>query len=108
VAQAPPGAGLALHNLPPRALLELRQRRPGDRFHPPWKPHPVKLAAFLRDQHVPLWERERLPLVLLEGQVIAVYPRFVARGYDVPGALPDAAPAGDGSPLRLEIGPAPG
>jgi tRNA(Ile)-lysidine synthase len=106
VAQAPPGAGLALHNLPPRALLELRRRRPGDRFHPPWKPHPVKLAAFLRDQHVPLWERERLPLVLLEGQVIAVYPRFVARGYDVPGALPDAAPAGDGSPLRLEIGPA--
>jgi hypothetical protein len=26
----------------------------------------------------------------------------------VPSALPDAAPAGDGSPLRLEIGPAPG
>ena len=92
------GDGLTLHNLPPHAVLHLRQRARGDRFHPPWKPHPVPLAAFLRDQHVPLWERERLPLVLLEGQVIAVYPRFVAAGYEAPGAAEAC--------LRLEIQPA--
>lgn len=94
-AAAPEEDGLTLHNLPPRAALSLRTRAAGDRFHPPWKTHPVKLAAFLRDQHVPLWERERLPLVLLEGQVIAVYPRFVARGYE--------APTMAAAPLRLAV-----
>jgi hypothetical protein len=58
----------------------------------------VKLSAFLRDQHVPLWEREALPLVLLEGQVIAVYPRFVAQGYALPEEPQRAA-----APLRLEV-----
>lgn len=101
-AGASPGRdAVTLHNLPPGAELQVRTRAPGDRFHPPWKPHPVRLAAFLRDQHVPLWERERLPLVALEGQVIAVYPRFVARGY----ARPERPASREGS-LRLEIRPA--
>jgi tRNA(Ile)-lysidine synthase len=97
---APAGedGGVTLYNVPPQAELHLRRREPGDRFHPPWKRHPVKLSAFLRDQHVPLWEREALPLVLLEGQVIAVYPRFVAQGYALPEEPQRAA-----APLRLEV-----
>jgi tRNA(Ile)-lysidine synthase len=89
--------GLTLHNLAPRAELLLRRRTVGDRFHPPWKPHPVKLARFLRDQRVPPWARDALPVVVLEGQVIAVCPDFVARGFDAP-ALPDPVP-----PLRLSV-----
>jgi tRNA(Ile)-lysidine synthase len=89
--------GLTLHNLAPRAELLLRRRVAGDRFHPPWKPRPVKLARFLRDQRVPPWEREALPVVVLEGQVVAVYPGFVAHGFDVP------APAAPAPPLRLSV-----
>lgn len=99
VRQLPPEAngGLTLYNVPPSCVLQLRQRRAGDRFHPPWKRHTVKLSAFLRDQHYPLWEREQLPLVVLEGHVIGVYPRFVAQGYH--------RPMGATRPLRLEIRP---
>ncbi len=89
---------LTLHNVPPAARLEVRPRREGDRFQPPWKAHPVRLAAFLRDQRVPLWERDRLPVVVLGGRVIAVHPHFVAAGH--------AAAARDEPPLRLVVEPA--
>ncbi len=83
--QAPPGMeatedidpgfpGLALFNLPPGATLELRTRRPGDRFQPPWKDKPVKLKDFLRDRKIPLNQRDRVALVLLDGQVIGLLP----------------------------------
>ena len=83
--QAPPGLeatkdidpgfrGLTLHNLPPGATLELRPRRPGDRFHPPWKDKPVKLKDFLRDRKIPLNQRDRVALVLLDERVIGLLP----------------------------------
>jgi tRNA(Ile)-lysidine synthase len=93
------GAGLVLANVPHAARLELRPRRPGDRFHPPWRGRPVKLKDFLRDQAVPPWERDRLPVLVLEGQVIAVYPRFVGRGH-VPGEDGERVP----HRLRIRIG----
>lgn len=98
--EGPPG-GLTLHNVPSGAELRVRTRAPGDRFHPPGKANPVKLAAFLRDRHVPLWERERLALVTLEDRVIAVYPRFVAHGHERP-----RDPSARAEPLRLWLYPA--
>ena len=92
-----PAGVLVLHGLPSGALLHARHRAPGDRFRPPWRPRAVKLAAFLRDQRVPLWQRAELPVLLLDGCVVAVGPRFVAHGYDRPL---DAAP-----PLRLVVEP---
>jgi tRNA(Ile)-lysidine synthase len=77
----PQPAGIVLANLPAGARLEARLRNPGDRFHPAWRNHPVKVKDFLRDQHVPLWERDRLALVVLDGVVIAIYPHFVAREF---------------------------
>jgi tRNA(Ile)-lysidine synthase len=82
------GTGLILANIPAGAHLEARTRREGDRFHPPWRDHPVKVKDFLRDQHIPLWERDQLPLVVLNGQVIAIYPRFIAWGFLPPGREP--------------------
>jgi len=94
------GAALVtLYNLPPGAELRVRGPRRGDRFQPPWKPRPVSLAAFLRDQRVPAWERARVPLVLLAGRVIAVAGSHVAAAHAAPASAPqDAAP-----PLRLAI-----
>ncbi len=77
--------GMALYNVPAGASLLVRPRAQGDRFHPPWKTAPVKVKDFLRDQHIELWERDRMPCLVLEGQVIAIYPRFVARGFEQPG-----------------------
>lgn len=90
--------GLTVYNLPPRAALQLRARNAGDRFHPPWRAHPVKVKDFLRDQRVPLWERDQMPCLVLEGQVIAIYPKFVGRGFD--------RPTGGGAPLGLSLLPA--
>ena len=78
------GDAMTLCNLPAGAALLVRRRLSGDRFHPPWKEKPVKVKDFLRDQHVPAWERDRLPCVVLDGRVIAIYPNFVARGFDRP------------------------
>jgi tRNA(Ile)-lysidine synthase len=88
---------LALHNLPPGAELQVRAPQPGDRFQPAWKARPVLLARFLRDQHVAPWERERMPLVLWEGRVIAVGTGHVGAAH--------AAPAGPEAALRLTIRP---
>jgi tRNA(Ile)-lysidine synthetase-like protein len=74
-------AGLTLANIPAGATLDVRPRQPGDRFHPPWRPHAVKVKDFLRDQRVPLWERDRLPVLVWNGRIVAIYPRFVARGF---------------------------
>ncbi len=92
------GAIFTLYNLPAGAALQVRGPRRGDRFQPAWKARPVSLAAFLRNQHVPAWEREGVPLVLLAGRVIAVGARQVAAAHATPT---DAQP-----PLRLAIRPA--
>ena len=90
------GAGLALHNLPPCAVLEVRARIPGDRFHPPGSKRPRKLNEFLRAGGVPSWERDQVPLVTLAGRIIAVCPLAVAQGHHHPQS--------EGLPLWLEIG----
>lgn len=94
------GPGLLIANIPLGAELTLRMRHEGDRFHPEWKTHPVKLKDFLRDQHVPLWERDELPLVVCNGTVIAIYPRFVAHGHN-PGN--SSLPPNPGALLSLKI-----
>ena len=43
--------------------LQVRSRRPGDRFHPLGAPGAARLKKFLIHRHVPLHERDRTPLV---------------------------------------------
>jgi tRNA(Ile)-lysidine synthase len=99
-----PANGIWIANLPFGARLLARLRRPGDRFQPAWKDHPVKVKDFLRDQGIPAWERERVPLVLLGGQIAAIYPHYVARPFTAPGAAPSPQPLA----LRIEPGDVPG
>lgn len=88
VCKSPCGAeeALRLFNLPGGCSLLVRERARGDRFHPAWKKAPVKLKDFLRDQQVPLWQRDNLPCVVLDGRLIAIYPNFVAHGFESPRA----------------------
>ena len=75
---------LRLFNLPGHCTLLVRERAQGDRFHPAWKKAPVKVKDFLRDQQVPLWQRDSIPCVVLNGRLIAIYPKFVAHGFERP------------------------
>jgi tRNA(Ile)-lysidine synthase len=52
--------------------LELRSRRPGDRFHPQGAPGSRKLKAFLIDEGVARDRRDRLPLLCLDGEILWV------------------------------------
>ncbi len=51
------------------APLSVRGRRAGDRFHPFGAPGQKRLKAFLIDAKIPRWRRNRLPLLLAEGEI---------------------------------------
>lgn len=76
---------LEVFNIAAGSALELRWPRPGDRFHPPGKPRPLKLADFFRERGVPSWQREATPLLLCAGEVIAVYPLCAGKGHHQQG-----------------------
>ncbi|HEX3107452.1 MAG TPA: tRNA lysidine(34) synthetase TilS [Thermoanaerobaculia bacterium] len=48
----------------------VRNRRAGDRFHPLGAPGSKKLKAFLIDRKVPVEQRDRLPLLLWNGEIV--------------------------------------
>ncbi len=52
--------------------LVVRTRRPGDRFQPLGQTKPQKLKSFLINQHVPVRERDRLPLLISQGTIVWV------------------------------------
>ena len=64
--------------------LEVRNRRPGDRFQPIGAPGTRKLQDFLVDRKVPRLHRDTLPLVV-DGQdrIVWVVGQSVAEGFRV-------------------------
>jgi tRNA(Ile)-lysidine synthase len=70
-----PGAGPALA-LAPAAVqgrVTVRNLRPGDRFRPAGMGgHGKRLAAFFVDAKVPAVERRRVPLLVRDGEIVAV------------------------------------
>jgi tRNA(Ile)-lysidine synthase len=77
-----PAAKIVLFNLDPSLPLTVRARQPGDRIRLPGEAKPVKVAEVLRDSGVPLWERERVPVVLSGDTVVAVFPDRIAAGHE--------------------------
>lgn len=71
------GAGL------PAALAraEVRFRQGGERFQPAGRRHSMPLKKWFQSAQVPPWERDRLPLVCVAGQVVAVADLAVAEGW---------------------------
>ncbi len=51
------------------ATLGVRSRRRGDRFHPFGAPGSKRLKTFLIDAKIPRWRRDRLPLLLADGEI---------------------------------------
>ena len=55
-----------------RGSLHLRNRRPGDRFHPLGAPGSRKLKDYLIDAKIPQSDRDRIPLLVDELGIICV------------------------------------
>ena len=68
---AAPGEGLAAERLHGRAVTVVR-RRGGERFRPDASRPRRALAAWLAEASLPPWERDALPLVLCDGELVAV------------------------------------
>jgi len=52
--------------------LQLRTRRPGDRFRPLGLDEPMKLKSFLINERVPFFDRDCVPLLCNEDRIICV------------------------------------
>jgi len=55
-----------------KARFEVRTRRPGDRFQPLGLPYSKRLKTFFIARKIPRSERDHLPLLLADGEVISV------------------------------------
>lgn len=72
------GEGLrALH----RQRLEVRYRRGGERCRLAGQRHSQSLKKLLQEQGVPPWERGRLPLIHIDGELAAIADLWVCEGY---------------------------
>jgi tRNA(Ile)-lysidine synthase len=90
-------AGMTMHLGPPttdnRQRIQLpsgatpaflvRSRKPGDRFHPLGLPHTKKLKDFLIDRKIPSAVRDRLPLLVFEGEIVWIPEVEVSEKYKV-------------------------
>ena len=85
--------------LPEQALphFTVRNRRPGDRFHPLGMPCPKKLKDFLIDRKIAAGVRDRIPLVLWNGEIVWVAGVEVSEKFKV-----TSPPAGERYELWIE------
>ncbi len=68
----------------------VRNRREGDRFHPLGLPSPKKLKDFLIDRKIPAELRDRLPLLVWNGEIVWIAGVEVSERFkvtDPPGVL---------------------
>lgn len=71
----------------PRFIV--RNRRRGDRFHPLGMPEEIKLKDFLINRKVPAEARDRLPLVVWNGEIVWVAGVEVSERFKVGGGEGD-------------------
>ncbi|MGI8745697.1 MAG: tRNA lysidine(34) synthetase TilS [Bryobacteraceae bacterium] len=50
--------------------MELRNWRPGDRYHPAGQSHDEKIKTLFQEGRIPLWERRHWPVVTLDGRIV--------------------------------------
>ena len=68
----------------------VRNRRNGDRFHPLGLAQPKKLKDFLIDRKIPAERRDRLPLLVWNGEIVWIAGVEVSERFkvtDSPGVL---------------------
>ena len=72
------------------ATFSVRTRRPGDRFHPLGLPQPKKLKDFLIDRKIAAELRDRLPLLVWNGEIVWIAGVEVSERFkvtDPPGGV---------------------
>ena len=80
------GTGLARARTAGRSI-EVRLRRGGEVCRLPRRPlRPLK--KILQEEGIPPWERVRIPLVFIDGNLAAIGDRWVCEPYDAHGAEP--------------------
>jgi tRNA(Ile)-lysidine synthase len=62
--------------------LEVRFRRGGEEIQPAGRKGHHSLKKLFQEEGIPPWERDRLPLIYLEDELLAVADLWVAEGYD--------------------------
>lgn len=82
--EATVGEGLRADLGPPTVAF----RTGGERLQPPGRGGTVALKQWLQEQGVPPWERERLPLLCLDGRIAAVADRLVCAGFGAGAGVP--------------------
>ncbi|HSG91261.1 MAG TPA: tRNA lysidine(34) synthetase TilS [Pseudomonadales bacterium] len=71
---------------------QVRFRRGGERVRPSGRGGSVALKQWLQEEGVPPWQRDRLPLLLLGGEVAAVGERLLDDGLQTPPDVPGWRP----------------
>jgi tRNA(Ile)-lysidine synthase len=71
------------------AQFTVRNRRNGDRFHPLGYPAPTKLKDFLIARKIPREDRDRIPLVVWNGQIVWVAGVAVSENFKTLGRSED-------------------
>jgi len=79
-AQAVQGEGLSQARIG-TVPLTVRWRRGGEICRLPGRAHHHKLKKLLQEAHVPPWERQRLPLVYVDGELAAIGDRWVCEPF---------------------------
>lgn len=64
------------------AKIEIRFGQLTERFKPIGKPHSKPLKQWLKAWHIPPWQRQRLPLVYVDGILAMVVGQAVADGFE--------------------------
>ncbi|HEV7241842.1 MAG TPA: tRNA lysidine(34) synthetase TilS [Thermoanaerobaculia bacterium] len=70
-----------------RATFTVRNRRNGDRFHPLGLPQPKKLKDFLIDRKIAAELRDRLPLLVWNGEIVWIAGVEVSERFKVTDAV---------------------
>ncbi|HKJ10313.1 MAG TPA: tRNA lysidine(34) synthetase TilS [Gammaproteobacteria bacterium] len=68
--------------------LRVRFRRGGELFRPHGRPHRRALKKLFQEAGVPPWERERVPLLYVDGELGAVAGFWVGEGFQASGDEP--------------------
>ena len=69
--------------LPTRMTVEVRFRKPGERFQPTGRRASHPLKKLMQEWNIPPWQRDRIPLLCVEDQCIAVVGYAIAEGWQV-------------------------
>lgn len=76
-----------------RSAVEVRFRRGGERCRPAGVSRSSTLKSWFQRRGIPPWERDRIPLIFIGGELAAVAGRWVCEGFE-------CAPEEDGSLLQ--------